>query len=91
MSYDQNTFKFYADNAAQYAAKRTKPSKTLHGFLSELPSGASVLELGSGAGLEAAFIRDQGFKVTATEGNPELGKYAIERLGDDARLCGLMS
>ncbi len=59
MAYDQNTFKFYADNAAEYATRRTKPSKTLHEFLSALPNGANVLELGSGAGLEAAFIRDQ--------------------------------
>lgn len=86
MAYDQNTFKFYAKNAAEYAAKRTKPSKTLDGFLKALPNGASILELGSGAGLEAAYMRDQGFKVLATEGNPELGKFAIERLGDNAKI-----
>lgn len=86
MSYDQNTFNFYAKNAAEYAAKRTKPSKTLVKFLSLLPEDASILELGSGAGLEALHMRNQGFKVLATEGNPELGKFAIARLGTDAKI-----
>lgn len=86
MSYDPKTFAFYAENAEQYAHKRTKPSKTLSGFIATLPTGAHVLELGCGAGLEARHMRDNGFKVTATEGNPALAELAKENLGEPARI-----
>ncbi len=86
MSYDPNTFKFYAENASEYAAKRTKPSKTLKTFIGLLPQRGRVLELGCGAGLEAHYLHGLGFDITATEGNPELAKFAIERLGDRAKV-----
>ncbi len=86
MTYDKETFQFYADNAAQYANRREKISKTLPTFLGRLQKGVRVLELGSGAGLEAAYMLDQGFDILATEGNPELGKYAHERLGERLKI-----
>lgn len=86
MSYDPKTFQFYADNAKEYAGRRTKPSKTLTSFLEALPKAARILELGCGAGLEAQHMQNQGFDVTATEGNPELAKFAIERLGECVKI-----
>ncbi|WP_299347927.1 class I SAM-dependent methyltransferase [uncultured Maritalea sp.] len=86
MSYDPKTFQFYADNAQEYASRRTKPSKTLTSFLEALPNAGRVLELGCGAGLEAQHMQSQGLDVTATEGNPELAKFAIERLGDRVKI-----
>ena len=86
MTYDKDTFKFYADNAAQYANRREKISKTLPNFLSKLQKGARILELGSGAGLEAEHMLNQGFDILATEGNPELGKYAREKLGERLKI-----
>lgn len=86
MSYDPKTYQFYAANAAEYAVKRTKPSTTLSAFLEKLPDRGRILELGCGAGLEAQHMHSQGFDVTATEGNPELAKFAVQRLGERAKI-----
>ncbi|AVX03027.1 hypothetical protein MXMO3_00481 [Maritalea myrionectae] len=81
MSYDPKTFAFYAENAKQYAHRRTKPSETLSKFIATLPPGSHILELGCGAGLEARHMRDNGFEVTATEGNPALAAEAERNFG----------
>lgn len=76
MSYDPETFAYYAKNAKAYAGRRQKPSDSLLTFLNTLPKGASILELGCGAGLEASFMKAQGFNITPTEGNPALAAEA---------------
>lgn len=81
MSYDPETFAFYAQNAKTYAGRRQKPSDTLLVFLKTLPQGASILELGCGAGLEASYMKAQGFNVTPTEGNPALAAEAEQNFG----------
>jgi len=86
MTYDKKTFQFYADNAQEYAEKRTKPSKMLMTFLERVPPTGSVLELGCGAGLESEYMKSLGLNITATEGNPELAKFAIKRLGSSAKI-----
>lgn len=55
-------------------------------FINQLPERGRVLELGCGAGLEAHYMHEQGFDITATEGNPELAKFAIKRLGKHAKV-----
>jgi len=86
VSYDAKTFQFYADNAQEYASRRTKPTKMLSVFLAEMVKSAAILELGCGAGLEAQYMQSKGFDVTATEGNPELAKFAVKRLGDSVKI-----
>ncbi|MCF4099378.1 class I SAM-dependent methyltransferase [Maritalea mediterranea] len=81
MSYDPETFAFYARNAKSYATRREKVSDTLHHFLAALPAAAEILELGCGAGLEARHMKDQGFRVTPTEGNPALAQEAEQNFG----------
>jgi SAM-dependent methyltransferase len=53
----------------------------LRGFLALLPSGASILELGCGAGNHSAVMLEAGFEVRATDGSPEMAEIAARRLG----------
>lgn len=73
---------FYDENAEVYATrKRTVPTRRLDAFLSELSPGASILELGCGAGQDCAYMLSKGFDVTPTDGSVELAKHAEELLG----------
>src|SRR5579871_1024187 len=74
------TLEFYGRNAASYAAWAKAPSTRLIGFLELLPDGASILELGCGAGNHAAEMLARGFKLHATDGSPEMADEASRRL-----------
>lgn len=83
---DDETLRFYADNAAAYASHRTGPSgEQLDAFIAALPPGARVLELGCGNGMDAHFMLARGFDVDATDGTPELVAEAQARIGSRAR------
>src|SRR6185369_2744995 len=79
---DEETLQFYRGNAEAYA-KRTFTSRQarLMAFLAPLPPGASILELGCGAGGDTAEMLARGFNVRATDGSPEMGAVASKRLG----------
>lgn len=77
---DDATLQFYRDNAACYAAWAKAPSTRLTSFLGLLPQGASILELGCGAGNHAAEMLAKGFVVRATDGSPEMAEAASRRL-----------
>ena len=49
-------------------------------FLSRLPSGARILELGCGAGRDAAYMEARGFLVDPTDGVAEMAELAAARL-----------
>lgn len=78
----EGTFSFYRQNAVDYAARnRTLPIRRLDAFLSALPAGASVIELGCGGGQDSAYMLSQGFEVTPTDGSAELAAQAEALLG----------
>jgi SAM-dependent methyltransferase len=79
---DEETLQFYRGNAEAYA-KRTFTSRQarLIAFLAELPPGASILELGCGAGGDTAEMLARGFDVRATDGSPEMADVASKLLG----------
>lgn len=84
---DDETLRFYARNAPTYAQHRTGPTgERLAAFLSAMPPGARILELGCGNGLDAAHMLEQGFDVDATDGTPELVAEASKRIGGRARI-----
>jgi SAM-dependent methyltransferase len=84
---DDDTLRFYADNAATYAQHRTRPSGPhLDAFLAALQPGARILELGCGNGMDAAYMLAEGFDVDATDGTPELVAEARRHVGDKARV-----
>ena len=78
---DEKTLQFYRSNAQSYADWAKAPSTRLVRFLGLLPSGASILELGCGAGNHSAVMLGEGFAVRATDGSPEMAAIASRRLG----------
>jgi SAM-dependent methyltransferase len=79
---DDATLQFYRQNAEAYAQREiTSRFARLNKFLALLPSGAAILELGCGAGADAAEMLARGFDVTPTDGSPELAEVASRRLG----------
>jgi SAM-dependent methyltransferase len=78
---DDETLQFYRSNAQSYADWAKAPSTRLKGFLALLPPGASILELGCGAGNHSAVMLEAGFVVRATDGSPEMAEIASRRLG----------
>lgn len=84
--HDPATLAFYDGEAEVYAAQSTTPSRRLGAFLDLLPPGGDVLELGSGAGLDAEVMLGRGFRVLATDGSPGLAAQAEQRLGQPVRV-----
>jgi SAM-dependent methyltransferase len=78
---DEETLNFYRRNAEAYAGWAKAPSTRLNGFLTLLPPGGSILELGCGAGNHSVAMLAVGFKVRATDGSPEMAAIASRRLG----------
>ncbi|MEO8374175.1 MAG: class I SAM-dependent methyltransferase [Sphingomonas bacterium] len=87
MPYDPATLRFYSNEAPVYTASaKGGISRHLEGFLDLLQSGARILELGCGGGLDAEFMLKQGFDVHPTDGTPEIAAKAEERLGIPVRI-----
>jgi len=79
---DEATLQFYRGNAEAYANRTfTSRQARLMAFLAQLPPGASILELGCGAGGDTAEMLARGFEVRATDGSPEMAVVASKHLG----------
>lgn len=78
------TLSFYAQNAETYAARSVVNPK-LAEFLHHVAPGGFILELGSGSGLDAKFMIENGFKVDPTDGSYELAEEASRLLGQPVR------
>ena len=78
---DEDTLHFYRSNAQAYAAREIARHQRLSRFLALLPPGATILELGCGAGADSAQMLAAGFDVRPTDGSPELADEASRRLG----------
>ena len=80
-----NTLDFYNSHAADYAADGDRPNPRLPIFLKRCKAGGRVLELGTGAGVDAEAILAAGFVLDATDGSAELAAIASARLGQPVR------
>jgi SAM-dependent methyltransferase len=78
---DEKTLEFYRSNAPAYARREITRHTRLVRFLALLPQGATVLELGCGAGADSAEMLARGFDVCPTDGSPEMASEASRRLG----------
>jgi cyclopropane fatty-acyl-phospholipid synthase-like methyltransferase len=78
---DDDTLRFYAENAATYVQRQRGIGSHLATFLAALPPGATILELGSGGGDDAAFMLSQGFDIHPTDASPELAAEASRHIG----------
>lgn len=84
---DRKTLETYSKKATDYAAlDASEGEKTaLDGFLSLIPKGGAILDLGCGPGTHAARMLAEGFKVSAIDATPAFVEAACEK-GVDARL-----
>jgi SAM-dependent methyltransferase len=79
---DDDTLQFYRRNAEAYARREiTSRHARLTRFLTDLPPGAAILELGCGAGSDSQEMLARGYDVTPSDGSPELAEVASRRLG----------
>ncbi len=78
---DEETLQFYRGNADAYAMREIAAHTRLTRFLALLKPGATILELGCGAGAASAEMLAQGFDVHPTDGSPEMASVASQRLG----------
>lgn len=85
--FDPATLAFYSAEAEDYAAYGPNGiAGQLDRFLDLLPEGARILELGCGAGRDAAHMAARGFDVDPTDGVPEMVALATRRSGLRARV-----
>lgn len=78
---DTTTISFYAREAVNYTSRDQEPDIAhLNDFLGHLKQGASILELGCGAGQDSQYMLDRGFDVTPTDGTPEIAAEAAKLL-----------
>lgn len=86
-AHDEDTIAFYDREAADYAASMEdyRPAQ-LDDFIARVGAGAKVLELGCGAGRDAAAFIAAGVDVTPTDGSAKLAAIASERLGRPVRV-----
>lgn len=86
-AFDPRTLAFYAIEAPDYHARSTAGiNRDLPGFLDHLPAGAQILELGCGAGRDAAYMDERGFQVDPTDGVAEMAALAEQRLSRPVRV-----
>jgi SAM-dependent methyltransferase len=78
---DEQTLRFYGNNAQAYAGREVTKHTRLIRFLALLAPGATILELGCGAGADSAEMLAGGFDVHPTDGSPEMASEASRRLG----------
>lgn len=80
---DETTRDFYRRNA-QFYFNTTKDSfvpVTMDRFLSIVPMGGSILDLGCGSGRDSKRFLTLGYDVTSVDGSPELAALASSYIG----------
>ena len=87
ITFDPRTLAFYQREARAYLSRhRQGGGEYLADFLSRLPPGAHVLELGCGGGHDAEVMISAGMDVDLTDGTPALAMEASRRLGRPVRV-----
>jgi SAM-dependent methyltransferase len=89
MSADPRTIAVYDAKAGDYADRfaSAKPDRHLRAFISALPDGAHVLDLGCGPGTASAFLRAAGMRPDPVDASPAMVRMANERHNIGARLA----
>lgn len=84
---DDATIAYYQRTAPRYTFSfGVAPSRHLDAFLDRLTPGSRILELGCGAGRDAARMAERGFVVDPTDGTPAMVRKARERFDLPARV-----
>ena len=82
---DKETLNFYNSNSKNYIESTLDidMSHLYSDFLSEIPSGVAILDLGCGSGRDSKVFIDKGYKITAVDGSKELAKLASRVIGQE--------
>ena len=85
---DKDTIAAYSEKADDFNARfdDDTPDEQLTAFITGLPVGAHVLDLGCGPGRSARMMAEAGLTVAALDATPAFVEMARERFGVDARL-----
>lgn len=85
---DPRTLAVYAEQAEAYATKFANTGDVdLDRFMSELPVGGRVLDLGCGPGKAAAVMANRGFRAEAWDASPEFVELAQKTYGLRAKVA----
>ena len=81
------TLRYYTENADLFIAGTISAdlSATQERFLAGLAPGASILDFGCGSGRDTKAFLKRDYRVTATDGSPELCRLASEYTGIPVR------
>ncbi len=87
---DRETLDVYNNRANDYAdmVERSKPGRHLTDFITALPNGARVLDLGCGPGNSALDMIDAGLNVDAWDASPEMARVGREAFGLEIEVRG---
>ncbi|EKY26713.1 class I SAM-dependent DNA methyltransferase [Clostridium celatum] len=82
---EDKTVDFYNSNSKSYVESTLDidMSHLYSDFLSEIPSGGAILDLGCGSGRDSKVFIDKGYKITAVDGSKELAKLASRVIGQE--------
>lgn len=81
------SIEFYDNNAASFfkATSEANMSEQYSKFISSIPKGGKILDVGCGSGRDSRAFSNMGFDVTAIDGSSELCKLASDFTGLNVR------
>ncbi|WP_299548817.1 bifunctional 2-polyprenyl-6-hydroxyphenol methylase/3-demethylubiquinol 3-O-methyltransferase UbiG [uncultured Tateyamaria sp.] len=87
---DRETLQVYADKATDYAkmVNETDANPMVQRFISAVPKGGTVLDIGCGPGFAAAAMAQAGLAAHAWDPVPEMLELASAHTGVNARQAG---
>lgn len=76
---------YYNQYANQYFENTVnlELGEILDDFITYLPDGAEIMDLGCGSGRDSLYFIEKGFDVTAVDGSSELSELAAIHIGQD--------
>lgn len=79
------TLEFYNNNSKEYVESTVSinMSHLYNDFLSDIPKGGTILDLGCGSGRDSKAFIDRGYNVTAIDGSKQLAEEATKVIGKD--------
>src|ERR1039458_4299559 len=92
---NDKTLQSYSDHVQDYVAGTPQDvSSDLREWIDQalalIPAGGTILELGSGPGRDATYIKSKGYKIIATDAVPGFVDLLL-KAGHEARLLNVLT
>lgn len=80
---------YYNKNAQAFIERTFDLDMTylLNKFVSRIPDGATILDIGCGSGRDSKWFKDQGYDIYAIDGSEAFVEHTKSLIGDKAKLC----